>query len=216
MAELGAPSPAAGDGTPRESAGCTIGILIGLLALAGFVSVLLVQRGTDVDGEALAGEVFGAELPGGFRLEEAARRASGEEVVRLVRAGEAVADEPQELVLVRYSSARGVERLFRSEEESEGGFGGGDQEASRRLQAWKDSPDFDWHTTIEVGDVFFGTWQADYLIERAFFEGGDWQDSAWVNLGRPGKHVALFAIWPRGSTATREQVEDLLSRTELR
>ena len=76
-------------------------------------------------------------------------------------------------------------------------------------------PDYDWHTTILRDVVSWRAWSADLAVERAFFEGGSWRDSARVNLSQAGRHLVLFAQWPEATEVSEERLIALLGRIKL-
>ncbi len=192
----------------RENVGGVLGVSIGLLLLVGLVLMLVAPLFVaPVDGQARLVELFGDRPPPfGLQLSEATRLVSGEELLRLTRPEGTPPGpgEPAELAFLRYRSPAAVAPLFRLAPEQAGG------EASMRKQEWEKKKDFSWHTTLKKDEITWGRWRSILLIERAFREGGEWQDSARVDLSQPGRALVLFAQWPAGEAVDEARLREVL------
>lgn len=191
---------------PREHTGGVIGVTLGLFVLVGIALALFRPQGGTIDGDERVAELFGGRTPPfGLALEAAAELPSGDVLVKLARAGEG--SGPEELVAVEYRSPASVVRLFER---------GGDAEAaSRRLDEWLRDPSFTWHTTRRRAEIAWAGWRADYHVERAFEEGGEWRESARVNLSRPSRPLVLFVQWPARTEVVEAELKELLRAVDV-
>ncbi len=190
-----------------------LGIALGLLLLVALVLMPLSLRGSEVDGAERLSSYFAAgRPPWGFELTEAAKRPSGETVLRLARPegqGPLTSADPEEIVLIEYGGRGALARLFRRPDDDE------NRRSSEKKVKWEEEPDFEWHSKVEFGEVEWGRWRADYAVERHFQEGGTWRDSVRVNLGQPGRLLALFAQWPVGQEHSPRRLRELLATIRL-
>ena len=202
------------DGEPkREHTGGVLGVTFGLVLLLGLLAMLALRFvGGAVDGPAKIAEFFG-EKPVPFELElsDAVRLPTGDVLVRLERRAGASASsaEPCEVILIEYRSPAAVAPLFHvAPEESEGG-------ASARKLEWDKEHAFAWHHTLKKEEIAWGAWSSSLLVERAFREGGGWQDSARVDLSREGRALVLFAQWPDETPVDESKLKELLGALAL-
>ncbi len=200
-------------------------VLLFLALLVGVGSVVSLVRAKvgDFDGTELVQALFPDGPPLGFEHVDSYLLDGGRKAVRLRRerpVDEAVAD-PTELLFVLYPSAASVVALFREHEDERGGRGGrggngsGEGGASARWANWEEDPSFAWSTLLDGGELSWGGWKADYLIERYFHEGGSWHENASVNLAQAGRHLVLSARWPDEHEVDQERLRVLLRRMTL-
>lgn len=202
----------------RESSLGVLGVALGLLLLVGTVATLAGRRRGPVDGAALLAEWTTTDtLPFGLQLVAAKELSSGETVLDLAPAEidqahdgeEAGFQAPDQVSLVRYPRAAALARFFRpAEREGEEGLAA---EIDRKRKAWEQDPEKTFHATIDEGEVEWGDWRTNYVVERAFLEDGRWRDSVRVNLGSPDRALALLAAWPPEREFSEEALRSLLS-----
>lgn len=207
-----------------------LGAGVGLLVIAGLTLFVGSVRGKELDGPARLATLFReGHVPPDTRLAAALLLPSGEKVVRLERepAAEASSEEGgdggsaswDELVLVEYPSMASVGRLFPRPQGDEGDED--DQgpspatEASRKAVRWKKDPSFAFHAEVHDGRIAWDRWEAEVRVERAYFEGGGWKESARVNLGQQGRALVLFVTWPEKCSWSEAQLEELLRRIAM-
>jgi len=199
----------------RENTGCALGITAGLLVVLAAVASLFAVRGGSVDGaEIIAATFRDAKPPFGVALEEAARLPSGEVVCRLGRPTGG-GPEPDELVLVEYPSMDGLATLFPPADDEEDDDEGPNTEASEKKLRWDEDPSFAFTADVEAGRIAWERWQADFVVVRAYLEGGSWRESARVNLGQEGRALALFVRWPPETLHSQADLQRVLRSIEM-
>lgn len=189
--------------------------------------------------EALAPHFAPGELPFDFRLETALRLATGEVVVSLENddpRAEDAADEQEEDAETEESDGDGSKDDDRPDPEEftvarrernalEDGtpptevwlarYPRDDAESAlarhfRRRSGDDDEPKLDETITLDGGRLPWGRYDADFVHERDYDEGGHFSDALRVNLTRGTQCWILFAEWPRDYRGSRAPVEALL------
>ena len=108
------------------------------------------------------------------------------------------------MLLALYRSPKEVTRLFQRQDE-------GERDISSKKSEWDEDPDFEWHAEMDRGEVTWRGWRATFVRERAFLEGGSWQDATRVNLSQGGRFLVLHVIWPPGSEGSEDVLDELLA-----
>jgi hypothetical protein len=86
---------------------------------------------------------------------------------------------------------------------------GDDEDGEQGEGDAQDSSHDDWKLTIDAGQLAWGDYDSDFVLERKYLEDDHFEDVVRVNLTREAQCWVLFAIWPRdyrGSTAPIEQL----------
>jgi len=65
--------------------------------------------------------------------------------------------------------------------------------------------------TVDGGRLRWGAYDADFVLERKYEDGGHFTDTVRVNLTHGTECWILFALWPQDYRASREPVEQLLA-----
>lgn len=212
----------------RESVLGVLGVGAGVLGILALLAFLALPRGGAVDGEERLADVFAGGIPFGLELVEAVRAPSGETIVRLARgadgggaAGEGAAPEvapdgsapgeprpPVEVALVEYPSADRLRELFAPEVDV--------RELDEDRRRWEDDASRTFDAAVRRDRITWSRWSAELLVVRSFDEGGDWHESARVDLSQPGRGLALLARWPPGTVVSEEALRELLRAVRLR
>ena len=207
--EVPGTEPAAATAAPsgrRETTGGVLGVGFGLLVALIFLLGLLVPSGGALDGEARARELFGAEpLPFGLEIESAAVLPTGDKVLQLSRTDDDDGRGPDQVVLVQYTSMKGLAGLFQSDNESTG----------ETLAIWEKDPTWSWETILERDEIRWGQWRSKFARVRHFEKGGDWTESARVDLSQAERPLALMAKWGTKEAMDEDELVELLNRIEM-
>lgn len=202
-----------------------LGVGLALALLAGAFALLATVRGGPADGEALLAAWFqDGRRPEGARVVEALELPSGATTVRLEHPPEQGAGW-DELVFVRYPAPEAVAALFPEKKEGEPGGGGpgaggppradGEEDDAQRIERWRADPSFAFHTEVHAGRIVWDRWEAELRVERAWLEGGGWQECARVDLAQKGRPLVLFVRWPRDEAWSEADLRALLRRIAM-
>ena len=108
---------------------------------------------------------------------------------------------PVEVIFAFYPEAAPVAAMFRSR--GLGRWGGdGKHELPRGPEGV--------HREVSRDVLTWGTYQANYVLERVHLPERHFRDSLRVNLSRKGNYCVLFAQWPVDHKGSSKRVEELL------
>jgi hypothetical protein len=220
------------DGPRRAGAGTIVGVALVLMLLSALAAFLIISRGGPIDGAAQLESVFGVrsigagyevtfarKMPGGTSLITFEDRAAAPEVEMKPADPNAkpVKDERFDWsrVPIPAATARPRQVTFHFPEAGESHDAVAEFFRNVERRSLEDLGPDGGKVTIETGKLAWRGFDAAWLHERGFEKGGTFRDAMRVDLSLEKQPCVMVAVWPRGETASKaalEQVLDALGR----
>jgi hypothetical protein len=210
-------------------AGIIVGVALLLMLLAALTAFLIAWRGGPIDGAAQLESAFGVrtigdeytlesarEMPGGARLIVFVDRSAAPEAVLAVPDPKAKKKPDEEKVDWTHvtippatTRPRRVTFLFSAAGSSHYDMAAFFHDIERK--SIEDLGPEGGKVTIETGKLAWRGFDADWVHERAFEAGGTFRDEMRVDLSLEKKPCVMTAVWSRGETGSKAELDKLLA-----